>query len=66
MYIYHDRLTDTYKAFSTLKALSNTTKIPYNTLVNKFSRDQLDRYTTKEAEVITKTKLIKTRRNSLY
>ena len=62
MYIYHDRLTDNYKSFSTLQALSNNTGIPYGTLQNHFSRQQKSRYVTKEAEIIIKTDIIKTSR----
>lgn len=62
MYIYHDRLKDNYKAFTTLTALSNAVGIPYDTLMNHFSRDKLKRYTTKKAEVIVKTPLIKSKR----
>ena len=55
----HDKVRDNYGAFSTLKALSDKTKIPYNTLINHFTRLKNDRYTTRAAIVIIKVELLK-------
>lgn len=59
MYILHDRLIDKYTAFSTLQALSDKSGIPYNTLINHFSRLKKDRYVTRDAEVVIRTDLVK-------
>ena len=58
MYIVHDRLSDTYHAYKHLSKVARYEKLSYNTLVNKFQREKLDRHVTKDAKVITKTNLI--------
>ena len=52
MYIVHDLLTDRYKIYKHLTKLSEKEKISRNTLNNKFTREKLNRYTTKDARII--------------
>lgn len=59
MYIYHDRINDEYKAFSTLTGVADHSNIPIDTLKNHFSRKKIKRWVSKNAEVIVNTDLIK-------
>lgn len=61
MYIYHDRINDVYTPYGNLKILADETDISYHTLQNHFTRAKKERYITKDAEVIVKSKLIKSK-----
>jgi len=59
MYIYHKEKD--YKAFSSLKALSDYTGINYDTLTYQFSRNKVKRF-NKENAIIVRTKTISSKR----
>lgn len=61
MYIYHDRINDVYTPYGNLKILADETGISYHTLQNHFTRAKKGRYITKDAEVIVKSQLIKSK-----
>lgn len=58
IYVVHDRLTDTYRAYKQMTKMSVKEHIPVDTLRNNFSRQKLNVMITKDAKVITKIKLI--------
>jgi len=62
MYIYHNLKTGEYKAYTSRQALADQIGISKDTLANKFSRDKKTTWTTKDAEVITKTTAITNKR----
>lgn len=62
MYIVHDRMIDDYKAYSNLSKLARQEGIPYDTLMNHFTRHKRDRYTVPDARLVVKTELIVSKR----
>ena len=61
MYIYHKEKD--YKAFTSLKALSDYSGINYDTLTYQFSRNKVERY-EKNGFVIVKTEAISSPRKN--
>lgn len=62
VYILRDLITDDYRPYSTMSALSKKEKIPYSTIQNYLTRRGKDRFTTKDARIIIKAKLMRNRR----
>jgi hypothetical protein len=57
IYTVHDRISDTYHNYRHLTGVALHEQIPYDTLVNKFTRDKLKRHVTPDAKVIVKADL---------
>ncbi|WP_394749545.1 hypothetical protein [Spongiimicrobium salis] len=61
-YIYHNKETEEYKLFSSIKALSDNTGLNYDTLSYQFSRKGRLQYSKKDVFVITRTEAISSKR----
>ncbi len=63
VYIYHDRILETYSVYTALTTLCDMEDLNYHTVYDHIGRKGREVWKGKDGEIVTKAKFIKTRHN---